>query len=216
MEKEDFIVGKWYRKEGWVCTKAIKFLNFQVDGQFVSSLSITKSGGFHKDMISWGTDYSLFQEVPIEEILPYLPGDHPDKKLTEFPKEGCVFDEDGSVLQYLISIGYEGKGLSDEELYTKWYSTYVTSLTYPSHIVEHYTIEEINKFINQKTNKNEVFSIETKDSRPVITGAIRLRSRRQQVAIGSRPSGNSASIITCKTKFIKAKISGEVRQRTNS
>ena len=31
-KKEDFIVGKWYRKEGWKHTKAIKFLKFQADG----------------------------------------------------------------------------------------------------------------------------------------------------------------------------------------
>jgi len=82
MKKEDFIVGKWYKSSLWSCFKAAKFMEFE-DGRFKYSEALYKGNDKLKSDSGYtGTDsqkWSSFSEVPISEIIQFLPDGHPDK-----------------------------------------------------------------------------------------------------------------------------------------
>ena len=228
MKKEDFIVGKWYVSSIWTTFIATKFSGFNKQGYYSYSESIyydERRYIFNSSYtVSDKQDWSTFREVNLSEIEEYLPKGHPDLKLTiinlNFPKAGCYFDDEDIVLNHLKSIGYikYSKGVTskkDDYPYIRWNNkNEYFYLAYPSSAVKNYTTQQINQLLN--INKNEVLKTKTENTRPIIKGAIGLRSRGQQITIGSRHQGNSASIITCKTKSVSIEISKNIVKRSNS
>lgn len=228
MKKEDFIVGKWYVSSLWTSFIATKFSGFNKQGYFSYSESIQCVKGRHMFSLSVTTsdrqDWSTFREVDPSEIEEYLPKGHPDLKLniidSNFPEAGCYFDDEDIVLNHLKSIGYIGynEGVTSKRSgyqHIRWNKKneyfYLTS---SSSNVKNYTTQQINQLLN--INKNEVLKTKTENTRPIIKGAIGLRSRGQQITDGSRHQGNSASIITCKTKSVSIEISKNIVKRSNS
>ena len=227
MKKEDFIVGKWYVSSLWVTFIAAKFSGFDKHGFYSFSESIYSGVGRHLFNLSFTTTdkqgWSTFREVDLSEIEEYLPKGHPDLKLTtidlSFPTEGCYFDDEGIVLNHLKSLGYNpskeyNHRKSEGRQYVKWDNNHYWYICSNSINTKNYTTQQINQFLN--INKNEVLKIKTENTRPIIKGAIGLRSRGQQITAGSRHQGNSASIITCKAKSVSIEISKNIVKRSNS
>lgn len=227
MKKEDFIVGKWYVSSIWTTFIATKFSGFNKRGYYSFSESIYCTKGRHTFDSSYTAtdeqDWSTFREVDPSEIEEYLPKGHPDLRATiidlSFPTEGCYFDDEDIVLNYLRSLGYthskEYNHRKTENIkYIKWRHNQYWYISSNSINTKNYTTQQINQLLN--INKNEVLKIKTENTRPIIKGAIGLRSRGQQITAGSRHQGNSASIITCKTKSVSIEISKNIVKRSNS
>lgn len=83
-----------------------------------------------------------------------------------------------------------------------------------------YTIEQLNKFINNNSQQNEqesniISTTSSENRRTIITGTVTIRCGRQQVSIGSRPKGNTTSA-NCGTTHIRtAQISKSVIIKKN-
>jgi hypothetical protein len=91
MNKEDFVVGKWYVSSKWSCFRFAKFKKINLSGYFVYSEKLYLEGKYEQTEDSTTTDHqdwNTFREVPIEELRKYLPSDHPDlqEKKKEFVK----------------------------------------------------------------------------------------------------------------------------------
>lgn len=227
MKKEDFIVGKWYVSSIWTSFIATKFSGFNKQGYYSYSESIHRCVGKHMFSLSVTTsdrqDWSTFREVDLSEIEEYLPRGHPDLRTNiidlNFPTEGCYFDDEDIVINHLKGLGYNpskeyNHRKSESRQYVKWSNNYYWYIYSSSSNTKNYTTQQINQLLN--INKNEVLKIKTENTRPIIKGAIGLRSRGQQITTGSRPKGNSASIITCKAKSVSIEISKNIVKRSNS
>ncbi len=84
-------------------------------------------------------------------------------------------------------------------------------------------VSEIDKYINYKKEKdekqrnteNKVQGIASKDRQPARTGAIAIRHRGQQIAIGIRPSSNSTRSSVTTSRIRKAEVRKNIVKRSN-
>jgi hypothetical protein len=95
MEKEDFIIGKWYTSSRWSAILAAKFSGFvRADGFFGFSEEISgpKKQFYQVDSFTT-TDqrrWETFREVSLVELAKYLPPTHPDLKVLYPEYVKCV------------------------------------------------------------------------------------------------------------------------------
>lgn len=234
MKKGDLTKGRWYNAPNWasINIQALKFSHLDERGRFVASHEV-KNNIYSKSRIIWDCGSTSFTEVTLLEIQQYLPKDQSTprqeyetkegcegKEEIYFPAEGCYFDVDNELVNYLhsknytIHPSYHGKTHGNRHI--KWSAFHYWYISSASQSVKNYTTQQIKQLINLTTNKNEIPSIKTENSRSVIVGTIGIRSRRQQGSTGSRPEGNKACIIKSRAKSVSVKVSKNVVKLRNS
>ena len=225
MKKEDFIVGKWYLCSEWVRgVIAAKFKEFNKSNEFTYSQIVHNNVCKTQGGSSYHKNLEKYKEIPISEIQHLLPTGHPDliNNINNFPNEGCYFDDDDILVNYLIKNNYtqnnKYSSKSSTTKYLKWNDFQYWYVYHDSIEFKNYTTQQIHQLINYNTNQNEkntLQSIETENSRPNHIGTIAIRRGRQQITVGNRPNGNKTSAKIGRTEINSIKICKNIVQSAN-
>jgi hypothetical protein len=142
--------------------------------------------------------------------------------VNDFPDEGCYFDDDNILLNFLIKnnytphSGHSKKSKINE--YLKWNKFQYWYINNPSTLVKNYTTQQINQLINYNTNQNErntLQPVETENSRTNHIGTVAIRRGRQQITVGNRPYGNQTIVKIGRTEINSIKICKNIVQSAN-
>ena len=176
---------------------------------------------------SWVTHLNVYpyNYLPIseEEYFAKIPTE--ERGLAEFPKQGYCKNISKDFIDFLrtrypsckreLPPNKEGIAWS---LYSYWTVSIASNK-------KEYTFEQIKKFITPKKEENGIECSKTTDidlptkasenRRSNLTATVAIRSGRQQVAVGSRPKGNSARVDTGETRFRHIKICKSAVKRAN-
>lgn len=229
LNQRDLIIGNWYRNLEHEDNFSFKFKSLSSSNSVLCSQYI-KDGIFYPRSGMGGLKGDEYEFLGLGYYEDFLSEnyssivtntDTPEVRTkNEFPSYGCYYDPDDLVLNYLKSLNFsEENGSFRKETfrqYIQWDNFQYRYFQSPSFDYKNYTSEQIKYLLNLNTIKNEVQGFTSKDTNAVIRGAIGVRSDRQQVAIGSRPKGNRACIIKCKSRVVSTKIRGNVIKHTNS
>ena len=94
MEKEDFIPGEWYTSSTFTATVAFRFLELTaVAIRGDEFIRLTDSAHLCSTVNYSFKSFSLdtFKRVPLEDVIEYLPYDHPQKNLVSATKKRDEF-----------------------------------------------------------------------------------------------------------------------------
>lgn len=129
-----------------------------------------------------------------------------NEELKDFPKEGCCLKSQ-ELYDFLCKKYPHINSVSKPRLKTvTYYAWNINSCwSISSSSKPYYTLEQLNKFINNNQNY-EVSRITSEDIRRNISGTVAIRCGRQQITTGSRPNGNKTRSSTGRTRFNHVKI----------
>jgi hypothetical protein len=238
MKKEDFVKGKWYTSTLFSHTKGFKFSHFY--GGKIVITEIINQDKFSEHITNYEFN-NTFIEVPLDDIIQFLPNNHEDvilyRKLKNFPKEG--FCRNSEKIYYYIRdelkyVPYREKDriFNRRESYIKWTLSsdgkqyQVLFLSSASNMVPEYKLQTlIDKIENPNTNLFKKEENERQEENPVVrtttseirnsarSGTVGVRCAGQQIAIRGRSVGNPTSVIKTEAKVVRTEIIPKTGQR---
>lgn len=143
------------------------------------------------------------------------------QELQEFPEIGFCTNPTQELKNYLNLNRRKDNSTGNASIFwnkSKWNKSFLTKAFQSDKT--HYSIEQLNKFINNNSQQNEqksniISTASSENRRTIITGTVAIRWGRQQVTTGSRPQGNTTSA-NCGTTCIRtAQISKSVIIKEN-